>query len=311
VSGGDDTLEGHRYAAGSPEHVLDAATPFVWPEGRTVAVVPTITWETWPDDLGTPASHQITNRPPVPASAVHPVDTWAIRDHLYAEEVGMRRLLDAMDALDVKATVFANGLTIAQHPDLAREVRDRGHELASEGWIHEYSIELDEAAERRSITRTVETFESVLGQRPRGYISPGHRATPHTDAIVAELGYDYEASFDLWDRPHVMDVGGRRLVGMPYGLVDYQIYRYDGRAPRELAAMLDDEIATLREEGAAGHAGMVGYVFHPFLARGYRTRPFVEVLRRARDHDDVWFATRAEIADRALQQLDAADGGTA
>ena len=119
---------------------------------------------------------------------------------------------------------------------------------------------------------------------------------------MVDNGYVWEASYDQWDRPHVLDVDGRPLVGMPYGLVDYQTYRYDGRTPRQMAELLEDEFQSLLTEGRAGNHKMMGYVFHPFLSRGYRTRPIFEFLERAQEHDDVWIATRGELADWALSQ---------
>jgi peptidoglycan/xylan/chitin deacetylase (PgdA/CDA1 family) len=275
---------------------------FRWPNGKVLALVPTITWETWPDDLGTPSSVQPTNRPPLPRDSVHKVDMWVLRDHLYAEEEGIWRLMDSFSRLDMRATVFANGLTVETFPDIARELKGGGHAMASEGWIHRYSVQMNEQEERESISKTAQTFERVLGERPRGYISPGHRPTPHTDEILIDEGYYWEASYDQFDRPQVLEVKGAPLVAMPYGLVDYQAYRYDGRSPRELAAMLQDEFETLLEECRRGAAGkMMGYVFHPFLARGYRTRPIFDFLDQAREQNDVWVATRQEVADWVLK----------
>jgi peptidoglycan/xylan/chitin deacetylase (PgdA/CDA1 family) len=279
-----------------------SSSSWSWPEGKVLAIVPTITWETWPDDLGTPSSVQMSNRPPVPKDSVYPIDMWVVRDHLYAEEEGIWRLRDNFARLGISGTVIANGRTVELHPEIARTLRDAGHELASEGWIHNYSIQMTEEQERESVERTVKAFEDVLGQRPRGYISPGHRPTPNTDRIVVDNGYVWEASYDQWDRPHVLDVDGRPLVGMPYGLVDYQTYRYDGRSPRQMAELLEDEFQSLLAEGRAGNHKMMGYVFHPFLSRGYRTRPIFEFLERAQEHDDVWIATRGELADWALSQ---------
>jgi alpha-amylase/alpha-mannosidase (GH57 family) len=42
---------------------------------------------------------------------------------------------------------------------------------------------------RESIQKTVAAFEKVLGQKPTGYLSPGHASTPHTLELVAEAGF--------------------------------------------------------------------------------------------------------------------------
>lgn len=273
-----------------------------WPDGKSLALVPTITWETWPDDLGTPESVQPTNRPPLPKDAIHKTDVWVIRDHLYAEEEGIWRLMDLFGKLGVSATVFANGQTVESHPDIARELQDRGHVFGSEGWIHKYSVQMDESEERESIRRTAETFEAVLGARPRGYISPGHKPSPNTDEILIDEGYQWEASYFQYDSPQLLTVKGSPLVAMPYGLVDYQTYRYDGQSPRALAQMLHDEFDVLLEEGRARQPRMMSYVFHPFLSRGYRVKPIFDFFERAMEVEDVWWTTHQEIADWVLDQ---------
>jgi peptidoglycan/xylan/chitin deacetylase (PgdA/CDA1 family) len=42
--------------------------------------------------------------------------------------------------------------------------------------------------EKESIQKTVAAFEKVMGQKPTGYLSPGHASTPHTLELVAEAG---------------------------------------------------------------------------------------------------------------------------
>jgi peptidoglycan/xylan/chitin deacetylase (PgdA/CDA1 family) len=42
--------------------------------------------------------------------------------------------------------------------------------------------------EQEAIRKTIAAFEKVLGQRPTGYLSPGHASTPHALDIIAEAG---------------------------------------------------------------------------------------------------------------------------
>src|SRR5262245_27472141 len=51
-----------------------ALNPVRWPEGARIALLFGVSWETWPDDLGTNASHQRTNRGKMPENAIYKRD---------------------------------------------------------------------------------------------------------------------------------------------------------------------------------------------------------------------------------------------
>lgn len=274
-----------------------------WPEGNVLAVCPIVAWETWPDDLGTRESNQITNRPLLPPNAVYKRDMWVVHDHEYAETEGIWRLLDVFDRVGVKATFVTSGRTVERFPEIALEVLQRGHEMASENYIHEYPVMFNEAQERESIQQTVAAFERVLKQPPLGYISPGHRPTDKTLKILAEAGYIWDADFQECDTASVIEVAGKQMVAMPYAHTsDYVTYPLDGRTPREVLQILTDEFDVLYAEGVAGRPKMMGYAFHPFLCHGFRTKPLEEFLRYAKSFPKVWFPTRIEIARWCLKQ---------
>lgn len=278
-------------------------TSFQWPDGNVLAVCPIVAWETWPDDLGTRESNQITSRPLLPPNAVYKRDMWVVHDHEYAEVEGLWRLLDLFDRVGIKATFVINGKTVERFPDIAREVQRRGHEMASESYIHEYPVMFNEAAEREAIQKTVAAFQRVLEQRPLGYISPGHRPTDKTLQIIAEAGYVWDADFQDRDTASVIEVGGKRMVAMTYAHIsDYMTYQIIGRTPREVLDLMKDEFDVLYAEGVAGRPKMMGYAFHPFLCHGFRTKPLEEFFRYAQSFPKVWFPTRIEIARWCLEQ---------
>src|SRR2546425_8054674 len=53
-----------------------------------------------------------------------------------AFEPQVRALLDLLDELDARATFFLLGITVANYPELAREIVVRGHEPAAHGYAH-------------------------------------------------------------------------------------------------------------------------------------------------------------------------------
>ncbi|HEY7255632.1 MAG TPA: polysaccharide deacetylase family protein [Solirubrobacterales bacterium] len=115
---------------------------------------------------------------------------------------GTPAVLDALDAIESKATFFVVGEQLADHPEVARAIGDRGHELALHGMTHRRHdrLSLDEA--REELGAGVAAFEGVLGGRPRWYRPPYGGSSPALATVCAELelelaywsswGYDWE-----------------------------------------------------------------------------------------------------------------------
>ncbi len=281
--------------------VLSAGKPMAWPDGNVIAFCPIVAWETWPEHLGTPQSRQRSSRASVPPNARWQRDEREVQEHEYAETEGIWHLLDMFDRLGVKATFVASGRSLERFPQIAKECERRGHDMASENYIHEYAVMYTFKEEQADIAKTVAAFENVLGHHPRGCISPGHRPSDNTLDIVAAAGYIWDADFEGSDRPNIIEVGGKPFVAMPYAHIsDYRTY--DLRTtPREVAQMLSDEFDGLYAYGVAGQPRMVGYAFHPFLCHPWRLRPIEDFFRYAQRFSKVWFPTRHQIARWMLE----------
>jgi peptidoglycan-N-acetylglucosamine deacetylase len=103
---------------------------------------------------------------------------------------GTPEVLDALDALSVNATFFVLGERLRDDPDLAREIRSRGHDLALHGMTHRRhdGLSLDEA--REELGAGAAAFEQVLGERPRWYRPPFGRSSAALAAVCGELGLE-------------------------------------------------------------------------------------------------------------------------
>ena len=49
---------------------MPRSSPIEWPAKARIAISMLVSWETWPEDLGTPSSHQRSNRGRFPEKAV-------------------------------------------------------------------------------------------------------------------------------------------------------------------------------------------------------------------------------------------------
>src|SRR4051812_1791760 len=216
--------------------------PIKWPGNARVAVSLFVSCESWPDDLGTPSSHQRSNRGTLPANAIFKKDMGVVMDRQYGEKAGIWRLLDLFRQEDVKATFFLNGKTVEENQEAAKEIVASGHEIAAQPYIHEYTITLDKEGEREIIGRSVEAFEKTLGVRPLGYLSPGVRPTPHTTEIIADQGFTWSSDCIDDDLPYYVKSKDRSILMMPkdFHPNDYTTYDVVSRSPRELLGLMQD-----------------------------------------------------------------------
>jgi len=168
---------GQRHPAGVEDVILEAALTTiqdceVWPENFATR-----------DSLQRHGTHMIP-----PANAVFKQNLAAVTEREYGDRVGIWRIMDMFARHGLKVTFLMNGLKVEQFAHECREFKSQEHEFSSESYEHEYSFMYTRDEERESIQKTVTAFERVLGQKPTGYLSPGHASTPHTLELVAEAG---------------------------------------------------------------------------------------------------------------------------
>jgi peptidoglycan/xylan/chitin deacetylase (PgdA/CDA1 family) len=105
-------------------------------------------------------------------------------------------LLDRLDAAGVRAVFFLTGSrlgldtpTLRQQSMIARDIRARGHIVASHTYDHLQLPLLNDEDVRYQITRAEDVFTQVFGARPWLIRPPGGGHSARVDAILAERGY--------------------------------------------------------------------------------------------------------------------------
>ena len=127
-------------------------------------------------------------------------------------------LLDLLDELGARATFFFLGITVANYPELARDVVARGHEAASHGFAHVRAYEQTRDEFRTDVARSVEEIERASGERVRAFRAPAFsltRRTPWAYEVLADLGFRCDSSH--YDSPRVPDRVGA-IPDRPYRL---------------------------------------------------------------------------------------------
>lgn len=224
----------------------------------------------------------------------------ASADGVYAPRRGVERILDLLDGHRLPCTFFVEGWNAARYAPLAREIVARGHEMGVHGWMHEAWEKLDVDRERALIHRATDTVAQVLGQKPKGWRSPGGETTPATLRLVHEAGYLYDSSFGDDDIPYAIKVaadGEATLVELPWSwsLDDAIFY---GHAPR-IAHPADVTRLWIDEFDAAHEmTGFFHLLCHPrFTGRPPRVRALHVLLDHVLGHTGLWFARCDTLAE--------------
>ena len=286
-----------------PRNYKMQAGDFRWPDGAYVAVVFNMSWESWPKALGTANNRQRAGEV-VPADAKYGRHPRIIYEHAYGETAGMQRLIDIWQRHDIPTSCYVDGLNVHLYPELTRAAAAGGTEFLAQGWDHTYLWDQTVQEQIDSIERTVAEMEKVLGKKPAGFSASGGTITGESVGLLAERGFKYVCGFRNTDVPFIININGRKMVGMnSYALTDYNSYSHHDTPPRQVVQMFYDFFDAVYEEGQRGYPKMLAYGTHPILSHGFRTRPMEEAIRYVKSKPKVWITTREQIADWVLKEF--------
>jgi peptidoglycan-N-acetylglucosamine deacetylase len=99
-------------------------------------------------------------------------------------------VLDALDQIGQRATFFLVGEQVERHPDLAREVASRGHEIALHGYAHEAHHRLTKDEARADLERGADVLGSALGETGRFYRPPYGRFSEGSYEACRAMGLE-------------------------------------------------------------------------------------------------------------------------
>jgi peptidoglycan/xylan/chitin deacetylase (PgdA/CDA1 family) len=277
-------------AAGA--RVRRLGTDFRWQAGRHVAVVFNVAFEGWSDGKA-PGVGPMGN--PLPAGAF---DTNALSWGHYGAARGIDRLLRVLDRTGVRASVMVSGVFAERTPGIVKTIATAGHEIVAHGYAQDIvPAVLSAEADRANIERTTDLLSHAAGVRPSGWISP--RGTPGAGTANTLLDFGYTWHGDVFDddRPYLQLFDDGHLVGIPLTMEinDLPHAMRFGRSPRQFVEMFDDLLSAALQDpheavliDVTAHAHCYG---RPAGAWAYET-----IARTVRARDDVWLATRDEIA---------------
>jgi allantoinase len=269
-----------------------------WPDGKRVALNLVLNYEEGGENTpldGDPASeaylHEVVGAPATVGR--RNLNTESMFE--FGSRAGFWRVHRLVTSHGLPLTVFGVGQALERNPDAARAMVDAGWEVASHGWRWIDYGEFSPEEERAHLERSVAAIERVCGRRPVGwYTGRGSDATRRL--VVEHGGFLYDSDSYADELPYWLDVDGTDHLVVPYTLDanDFKFLLPNGFVTADdFATYLIDSLDELRADG--GRLMSVG-LHCRIVGRPGR----IVGLRRFLEHvaacDDVWVATRADIA---------------
>src|SRR6267378_8474679 len=122
-------------------------------------------------------------------------DEWLSRPSRVAKSVD--DLLACLDRHNVRGTFFLLGWIAKYHPEVARNIANAGHEIASHGFWHEQVTALDRTEFLDDVRSSKCELEDVTGAPVLGYRAPSVSIIPGWEwafDVLIEAGYRYDSS---------------------------------------------------------------------------------------------------------------------
>ncbi len=273
-----------------------------WPGGAAIAVQFVVNYEEGGENCilhGDAASEAFL-------SEIVGADPWPGQRHWnmesiyeYGARAGFWRLHRLFTSADIPVTVYGVATALKRSPAQVQAMLDADWEIASHGlkWI-DYK-DHDRDAEMADIREAVKTHETVTGARPTGWYT-GRCSVNTVDLVSEEGGFDYVADSYADDLPYWRRHAGRDQLIIPYTL-DANDMRF--AAPQgfnsgdQFFTYLKDSFDVLYAEGQAGAPKMMSIGLHcRLVGRPGRVAALQRFVDYVKDHSDVWFARRIDIA---------------
>lgn len=120
---------------------------------------------------------------------------------------GIERILLELDKRKLKGTFFCLGWMAEKHPDVIRQIHQRGHHIGCHSYQHELSFRFDRVGFKNDVEKSKKLLEDVIGESVNAFRAPGFSITENNlwaFDVLCELGFKFDCS--LFPAKH--DYGG-------------------------------------------------------------------------------------------------------
>lgn len=276
---------------------------FTWPNGAKFALSVVVNVEE-----GAEQNIRDGDKGPEPVDELGVTLSKPIRMHgnesnyQYGINEGFPRVLKLLDDHGIRATWTAASLALERAPQIAEAIVSRSDEICCHGyrWAHQFWMKEDK--EREFISNGWRSIEKTCGKRPVGWLSR-YLHTEDTRRLLAEEGFfyhmdDYSGDFPFWDLVETSD-GEKPMVIMPYALDsnDMKFWLAPSLTARDWLQYATDSFDWLHAEAKEEGARYMSLGLHlRIIGRPGRIGALKGFFEHVNKRDDVWIATREEIA---------------
>ncbi len=268
-----------------------------WPDGKRLAVYFALNIEHF--SFGEGLGHTPT-QPSTPPD----VRNYSWRD--YGLRVGIWRIFDLFDELDLPACHLMNVAVYDYAPQIPARIRARGDEFIGHGRTNsEEQAGCSEHEERLLIGETTETIRRHEGQTPGGWMGPWISESAHTPDLLKEAGYRYLLDWGADDQPFWMTTRSGPILSIPYHI---EINDSPAQLTRRHTADDFTRMVTAHFDEQLRQSASQPLVFslalHTFVSgQPYRLAGLRDILLHIVNHPDadrVWFTRPGAICDHIV-----------
>ena len=243
----------------------------------------------------------------VPPHSLNPYpDYVTVTFREYGHRIGIFRIMQALDAHGVKATVPMDAHTAEHYPQLVDACLERGWELIGHGLTQRQAItsRMTEAEERAYIGKSIEALERAAGKAPAGWLGPEHSQSSRTPSILAELGIRYCCDFPNDEQPFRIRTAAGELYALPCMIeIGDVMGHFNRKLPLARWVAMVKEAFDVMYEDAAESGLLLAFRVHPWcMGQPYRIRYLEEVVAHIAGRAGAWLATGSQIIDWYREQ---------
>ena len=275
-----------------PYRAIVEGDDYHWPGGHRLAVYIGLNLEHFAFGEGLGAEL-------APGGPQPDVLNYAWRD--YGNRVGVWRMLELFDELEMPVSVLVNSDLYGYCPQVVSAFRDRGDEIVAHGRSNcERQGTLSEAEEAALIGETTAVITQHEGHAPRGWLGPWISESRTTPDLLKEAGYQYVLDWCHDDQPTWMTTRAGALLSVPYPqeLNDIPAIVARRTPANEFADMIIDQFDEMSSQSRRQPLVM-GIALHAYIMG----QPFrLKHLRRALTHiararKRIWLSSAGACAD--------------
>ncbi len=289
---------------------------FTWPGGATLALSIVVNVEE-----GAERRIDEGDRGPEPVDELKAVPRKPIRvysnesNYAYGINRGAPRVLKLLENAGVNATWTVCGQALEKAPWLADALMDRGDEPADHGHKWAFTAFMDEETEAAFIEKSADSIAHTCGRRPAGWLSR-YLYSENTRRLLKASGYsyhmdDYSDDFPYWDHVDMGEGKTEPMVILPYAIDsnDMKFWIDPSFTTQMWIDYAKQTFDCLRTEAREDGARMMSLGLHlRIIGRPGRIGALKDVLDYVTGHDDVWIATREQIAEHFAKHVGPGEG---